>query len=562
MIMKSFIYDCQRQDWQECFEADLLEKDIEALATGLVWQEVDCDSNLKWDGAFSWWDEKQGLVQEVLDLHDERLFLMADGKMRSFLPGYFRIGETGESSYSSGCGKGSYEVPFRWRISQAHPAAPLLVRLDIMELLVQGKDYVEGIAKCRWRVRTFSAMAVERRMASSPYSFFFAKDSSGNSEVQEAAPSGRADDLPSSVAEAILEVLGESYRVAWGLKPVVTSKQPPGKAQVIAYIERPFDNNIVYLHSYLGAKFVSVVPRESRDPYRLFMQWLKLSPPPSLRQAYLQNPYAVTIWLLLQRAGFQDINIMRQFLQEQSFLGFTLRDVYLDEEQGFVRLLDQKEDFRLQDKLEVCNWLREERGEAIAARLMRATFPGLGLWRGWLALPAGNAAGMQSDTLYYLRRGARMLLEEETRQEFLRNGLTGPVHDMCVQDMNHTNFRSHYPRQDIAYALEVQSWNCLVDGMIFSLPRDTDELIEIGRKYHNCAASYYERVIKGASVIVSATFHEQPAICIEVVDKEIVQAFGPCNMRLNGLRTKILQDWAKKCSLRLNQAWILGRPLG
>ncbi|MBR3457852.1 MAG: hypothetical protein IKH16_06835 [Selenomonadaceae bacterium] len=200
MTMKSFIYDCQMQEWQECFEADLLEKDIEALATGIVWQEVDCDGNLKWDGAFSWWDEKQGLVQEVLDLFDERSFLMADGKMRSFLPGYFRIGETGESSYSSGYGKGSYEVPFRWRIGQAHPDAPLLVRLDIMELLVQGKDFVEGIAKCRWRVRTFSAMAAEMRMASSPYSFFFAKDSSGKSELKEAAPSGRADDLPSSVA--------------------------------------------------------------------------------------------------------------------------------------------------------------------------------------------------------------------------------------------------------------------------------------------------------------------------------------------------------------------------
>ena len=64
---------------------------------------------------------------------------------------------------------------------------------------------------------------------------------------------------PAQLREAILEVLGENYRAAWGLKPVVTSKQLPGKAQVIGYIERPFDNNIVFLNSYLGTKIVVMV---------------------------------------------------------------------------------------------------------------------------------------------------------------------------------------------------------------------------------------------------------------------------------------------------------------
>ena len=158
-----------------------------------------------------------------------------------------------------------------------------------------------------------------KRMVSSPYGFFFAKGSSGKDEIQEPAPNGRADDLPEPVAEAVLEALGGSYQAVWGVKPAVTSQQPAGKQQVIAYIERPFDTNIVCLHSYLGTAFSARVPRESRDPYRLFMDALELKPPPSLRHTYLQNPYAVTLWLLLRRAGFEDINIIRRFLQGQSF---------------------------------------------------------------------------------------------------------------------------------------------------------------------------------------------------------------------------------------------------
>lgn len=554
----AFIYDCQNHGWQESWEENFQKKDIESLTTGIVWQDVDVGGSLKWDGAFSWWDEEQGVVQEVMAIREGRHFLMADGRKRSFLPGYFQAGEVGESAYSSGHGKGSYEVPFRWRISQAHPAAPLLVRLDIMELLVRGKDFVEGIGKCRWQVRTFSALAVEKRMVSSPYGFFFAKGSSGKDEIQEPAPSGRADDLPEPVAEAVLEALGESYQAVWGVKPAVTSQQPAGKQQVIAYIERPFDTNIVCLHSYLGTAFSVRVPRESRDPYRLFMDALELKPPPSLRHAYLQNPYAVTLWLLLRRAGFEDINIMRRFLHGQSFLGFELRGFYLDKEQGYVRLRDQRKDFMLQDKLEVCSWLREERGEATAARVILATFPGFGLWQGWRRWPAANAARMQADTLHYLRRGERMLLEEETRQEFLRHGLTGHVHDMCVQDMNHMNYSSRYPCKAITYPLEAQGWNCMVDGVYFALPQDTDELIELGKKFHNCVASYYGRVLKGASIIVGAMFRDQAAICIEVVDKEIMQAFGPCNMCLNGLRIRVLQDWADKCGLCMNKARLLG----
>ena len=359
-------------------------------------------------------------------------------------------------------------------------------------------------------------------------------------------------------AEAVLEALGESYQAVWGVKPAVTSQQPAGKQQVIAYIERPFDTNIVCLHSYLGTAFSARVPRESRDPYRLFMDALELKPPPSLRHAYLQNPYAVTLWLLLRRAGFEDINIMRRFLHGQSFLGFELRGFYLDKEQGYVRLRDQRKDFMLQDKLEVCSWLREERGEATAARVILATFPGFGLWQGWRRWPAANAARMQADTLHYLRRGERMLLEEETRQEFLRHGLTGHVHDMCVQDMNHMNYSSRYPCKAITYPLEAQGWSCMVDGVYFALPQDTDELIELGKKFHNCVASYYGRVLKGASIIVGAMFRDQATICIEVVDREIVQAFGPCNMCLNGLRIRVLQDWADKCGLCMNKARLLG----
>ena len=556
MVERAFIFDCKTMEWVESFDEDVLRLDIEKLPTGLVWQNIDTGDKMKWDGAFSWWDEEHGVAQEIEEIAENGHFRVADGSEHSFLPGYFQVAEEERrpwrkpsSRYAANRLGESYDAPFRWRIRQESPSSPLLVTLDIMELRGKRRNFVDGIDRHKWRLYTFSAMAAARRMVSSPYSFFFSDNSSGKDEIQEAAPEGRIDDLPEIVGEAILSTLQESYASSWGMRPAITSAIAPNKAQVIAYIERPFDTNIVYLHNYLGAHFGQLVPREERDPYRRFMEALGVTPPPSLRKSYQKNPYAFTIWLLLQRAGFQDINVMRQFFDRQQFLGWDMHAFILDKELGYVRHSDKEGDRDVYDVLEVCSWMREERGETAAAHIMQKIFQALGSWTGWGGY--AHVEYVQRDTFHYFLRSERILLEEETRQAFLHHGLTKEVHDMCVDDMDRVYNKKKYPREEISYSIDVQGWRGNVDGLDFALPSDTDALIDLGRKFHNCVASYRSRALEGRSIIVYAKIQDDYAICIEVADMKIVQALGPCNQPLNRPLKAILRHWASNCGIQV-----------
>ena len=546
MLARAFLYDFNEKKWYESHDETVVQEDIQTLPTGLVWQTFN-ENVWLWDGAISWWDDDAKTVKEIDEIRGVDCFLVADGKERKFLSGYFEVNEAKANQYTADNLGYLYHVPFRWYISQVNHSAPLLLRLDFMAVQGKQKDFSDGIMKAYWKAYTFTAIAATRRMVSSPYSFFFSEASSGKNDIQEAAPQGRVDDIPEQVAKTVLDALQESYAEAWGIKPAIPSGLKPDKGLIIAYIERPFDTNIVYLHRYLGSKFVYLIPRENRNPYRLFMEVLHLNPPSSLHKAYQNNPYAVTIWLILQRAGFTDINVMRQFFSLTNFLGWELHDFYLDDRLGYVRSMDKEKELQVHDGLEVCRWLVEERGEPSAARIICDTFLRIGVRDVWEGITHGEQ--MQHDTFRYMLRSERVLLDDETRKAFLHHGLTKEVHDMCVRDMERVRQKELYPNRPINYTPEVLDWCTHIDNLDFALPDHTDDLIDLGRSFHNCVATYRDKALTGSSIIVYAKLQDTYAICIEVVGKHIRQALGPCNQPLDEEMMKALRHWAEKCHI-------------
>ena len=81
----------------------------------------------------------------------------------------------------------------------------------------------------------------------------------------------------------------------------------------------------------------------------------------------------------------------------------------------------------------------------------------------------------------------------------------------------------------------------------FILPKDTDTLVEIGDKMHNCVGSCYRiSALNKNCIIVAMQENEKYVGCIEINEGQILQAYAPCNKQLKGDVLKAFNTWKKK----------------
>lgn len=115
---------------------------------------------------------------------------------------------------------------------------------------------------------------------------------------------------------------------------------------------------------------------------------------------------------------------------------------------------------------------------------------------------------------------------------------------------NHKNIRIKYrPKADFLLTGKV-------DDLVFSLPPDTDQLIHLGNAMHNCVGTYRDRLINGEIRIVAAFKNRKPVMCIELRNRQIVQAKLADNRIVatdNELNATLLK-WAKAKKLKISTA--------
>lgn len=194
-----------------------------------------------------------------------------------------------------------YNVPIHWRIFQDSVDGPINIAADFAEI----KRDNSGI-RMRWE-NFFISVSMAKKICVIKQ----VKNIRGFFENWTESPEMP---IPNNVMEAALDVLRESTKAIYGIKPTVITKFE-GVEKICAYVERPFDINIILLKNFFAdfGDFDRIFPYESTDNYKIICRLLEIKPPRSLRKAYAKNPYAIIWYMIFKQLGVKDINFMQKF---------------------------------------------------------------------------------------------------------------------------------------------------------------------------------------------------------------------------------------------------------
>jgi len=146
------------------------------------------------------------------------------------------------------------------------------------------------------------------------------------------------------------------------------------------------------------------------------------------------------------------------------------------------------------------------------------------------------------------------LLTPETRRRLLREGFTSAVHDDMMHDLANVLPRLEHgclqwydiPNTSIQYTDKEKAYADEIDGYRFVLPKESDDLRIYGKRFHNCVASYRLAVLERKSLIMAMVQEDRYIACIEIQQRRVVQAFGPCNQQLSPPIQEVIKHWAKE----------------
>lgn len=356
-----------------------------------------------------------------------------------------------------------------------------------------------------------------------------------------------------------LDILEENYKI----------RSNATETDIYALLFRPFDLNCYKMQGYFGK--MTFVPWDIKNAYHLFCKELNISPPKSLKKIYAKNPYAIIMYRTLLELGFTDYNLMLPFFDDVKIFKVNFRDSnkfnfpFLSSEgkieddiynefqnkyscEGDVitqaeidRLISGADAFytNYSDWNELsffAKWFIEEKDERFAAhRLLKYSKTEL---KGW-----------EMDILSMLYQRYKDL-SVEVRQMYIKKEFSYVLHNKLIEECNQLD----YGHQEIIYTDFEKKWECEINGYTFKLPKYTDDIVFVGRKLHNCVASYIKEVMKNRCTIIALWKNNIPIACIEVTisRNKVNQALGDHNKILSGDVLHIVSFWMEKMSLTSN----------
>ena len=353
-------------------------------------------------------------------------------------------------------------------------------------------------------------------------------------------------EIPATVTEIALEYLQELAECEFGFRPTYMGRIH-GIKHVIAFFHRPLDLNIYLLRYVIGEPYEQLFPRNQRDNYRPLCRFFQIhKPPKSLRRFYGECPENIVAYVLLRQMGFRDINVIRRFFQREVLFGYRLLKLSYHPTDGI--LSDDSARYMnpyLEWLRRFCQWYLLRRNEVHLANCLR---------------PLAVAEEWDQDTIDILRMFVVTNLDmddsplrQNTIRRLLREGFTFAVHDDMMHDLMDLLPRrergrinwNDIPNTPIHYTDIEQGYEAEMEGYRFSLPKETDELREYGKAFHNCVASYRAAVLEKRTLILVMMRGEKYIACIEIQQRRIVQALGSCNQRLPVEVHEVLKRWAE-----------------
>ena len=420
-------------------------------------------------------------------------------------------------------------VPFRWRLFQSDENAPIYIACDVAEVR---RDRGAIHQSSHWRTFSISAHIAKRKL------LIATLKESCRAAARPWTTSANVE-IPDIVVDAALEALRESVRQVSGIKPSVLS-QMRGHAKIIAFIERPFDLNIVFLKNFLQRfiqnDFDQAFPYEQKDNYREICRLLGIQPPKSLRKAYAYNPYAIVWYMIFRQWGIRDINLMRPFfVLDRNITSLYLHKFFFNPQSNRAERKRNEAQTEWEALEHYALWLIGKKGEKFFLRWLycASTEKILGQAEWDILIPFHQ---------YYEK------LTDEVKNLLLRDGLTPYVHDAISWEV--ARMSENGKSIPLLYEDDILAYECSIHGYEFHLAHETSDLHRFGMALKNCVASYCNRVIEHTSIIVAVRHAGKYAACIELQQRcHIVQALGVYNERLAGELLLACRFWAKSKKL-------------
>ena len=516
MLDIAFQYSYEKKDWVQCTNTDFVEKNIEELPIVPLVERIGYE-NENVNGLRVYCHKHQKI--EDIKYADDGKVISVDGCVFEGLIGIEKIIE-----------KSRYEqyfynfVPYRWRIFQREPYSSINIAADVLDM-----DYVGFKRKHSWYNFAFSIDIIRRKYIISKLLGSYKKEWTELNEV----------DIPDVVVDLALNAMRESVKLAYGIRPSVLS-QIKGYRKIKAFIERPFDINIVFLKHFFWEYiceigddgFDKIFPYEEKDNYKIICKLLDINPPKSLRKAYTYNPFSLVWYMIFKQWNIKDINYMQKFF----YLDDCISNMYLNK--FYYNPIEKKTTRTEYDALDrweavefYCQWLMRQKGEK---RMLK-----------WLYYVSAKRemSKLQWDIImpFYQYHND---LSEEVKSRLLRDGLTEYVHDAISMEV--TSLSENWKHTKIKYDEKILAYECRIEEYEFRLVHNTGMLPKLGAVFNNCVATYRDRVINHKSIIVYLISKSGYKACIEIQRKRhIVQALGKYNHKLQNDVNRICCFWAK-----------------
>lgn len=219
MINRAFQYDLNSGEWVEIEDKNFIDTDIEKLPATLALNIENFQSKKKY--VFC---PKHKDFEEII-LADDNLIVSEN---------YCKFtGLTAIADYRS-----ELFVPFRWRIFQSPPKSPINIAADVAFVQAWRRSVLTSWKNCSISVSMSKKICYITKLSTNYRGKInWTEDYYANIQ------------MPEIVTETAMEVLRESTKAVYGIKPTVTTNMQ-GVTKILAYIERPFDLNIVLLKNF------------------------------------------------------------------------------------------------------------------------------------------------------------------------------------------------------------------------------------------------------------------------------------------------------------------------
>lgn len=299
MLDVAFTYSYAEGKWIRCTNTEFAKKEIEDIPcitlVNFIGNPYRPDTNTQYV-----YCHEHNVFERIVGIADYRV--MSETCLFDGLLGFaeINIGHTGYYSTSQSF------APLRWRIYQSAPLKYINIACDVLRV---NADINHVVTK--WMSFSLSVDIIKDKI-------FISKCKLPKSNINNWTETDI--DIPDVVVETAMEAMRECTLYKTGIKPSVLC-QIKNKTTLMAYLERPFDVNIVFLKQFFrefttrdGENiFDEVFTREEKNNYRIICDLLKIKPPKSLRKAYAFNPYAIVWYMIFKQWGIKDINYMHKF---------------------------------------------------------------------------------------------------------------------------------------------------------------------------------------------------------------------------------------------------------